>query len=143
MVWFWAFAFVTTLVIEIISVELVSIWFTFGALVAFILALFEVGITIQIVVFLIVSTILLASLRAIFIKFLKNSNEKTNIDLIIGKVVTLEKDITENEAGEVKINGVTWRVVSSDNSSIKSGEKVQIVEIQGNKFIVKKETIDE
>ena len=143
MVWFWAFAFITTLVIEIISVELVSIWFTFGALVAFILALFEVGITIQIVVFLIVSTVLLASLRAIFIKFLKNSNEKTNIDLIIGKVVTLEKDITENEAGEVKISGVTWRVVSSDNSSIKSGEKVQIVEIQGNKFIVKKETIDE
>lgn len=138
MVWIWAAVFIVTLVIEIVTVELASIWFTFGSLVSFILALCGVGETIQIVVFLVVSSLLLICLRSIFMKFLKNNKETTNLDSVIGTVHTLQSDIGEENAGEIKLNGVVWRAVSKDNEKISAGEKVEIVEVQGNKFLVKK-----
>lgn len=142
MIWIWAGVFLVTLILEIITVDLVSIFFTVGSLVAFILALCGVGTNIQIIVFLIVSIILLASLRAIFMKLLKNNKEKTNIDSVIGTVHTLQKAIQEEEAGELKLNGIVWRAISQNNETIDAGEKVQIVEVQGNKLIVKKEKIN-
>ena len=70
---------------------------------------------------------------------LRNTNEKTNLDSTIGTVHTLTKEITADSSGEIKLNGVIWRVISSENETIPVGEKVKIVEIQGNKFVVKKE----
>ena len=138
MVWIWASVFIVSLIIEIVTVELASIWFTFGSLVSFILALCGVGETVQIVVFLAVSFVLLACLRAIFMKFLKNNKETTNLDSLIGTVHTLQSDIGEEKPGEIKLNGVVWRAVSQESEAISAGSKVQIVEVQGNKFIVKK-----
>lgn len=138
MVWFWASMFIATLVGEIMTVELLSIWFSLGSLVAFILALCGVSTTIQIIVFLVVSSLLLICLRSIFMRMLKNTKEKTNLDSIIGTTHTLQKEISKTNSGEIKINGVVWRVVSESGEEIPEGETVQIVEIQGNKFVVKK-----
>lgn len=135
MVWLWGIVIIAAVVIELVSVELVSIWFAFGAIVAFILSLCHVPEYIQVIVFLVVSLLLLLSLRTIFMKLLKNNKEKTNIDSVVGKVVTLQKQISEDEPGEVKINGVIWRAVSN-GESIDANEKVKIVEVQGNKFLV-------
>ncbi len=139
MVWVWAVLFIVTLVVEIVSVELVSIWFAFGSLIAFILALCKVGVTWQIVVFLVVSVVLLASLRWVCIKFLKNSKEKTNLDSLIGKSYKLLKDIEDEVPGEIKVNDVVWRAVTKNGENVKAGEKVKIIEVKGNKFIVEKE----
>lgn len=139
MVWVWASLFIVTLVVEILTFELVSVWFSIGSLVAFILAICKVGVTIQIVVFLVVSVVLLASLRFICVKFLKNSKEKTNLDSLIGTVYPLKSEITEDTPGEITINGIDWRVVSKDGKPIKVGERVKIVEVKGNKFIVTRE----
>ncbi len=139
MIWVWAGIFILTLVIEIVTVELASIWFTFGSLVAFILALCDVSINIQIIVFLVVSTVLLACLRTIFIRLLKKNNEKTNLDTVIGTTHTLLKGIGLETLGEIKLNGVVWGVTTENGEQIEAGEKVQIVEVRGNKFIVKKE----
>lgn len=138
MVWFWASMFITTLVGEIVTVELLSIWFSLGSLIAFILALCGVSVTIQIIVFLAVSSLLLICLRSIFMKMLKNTKEKTNLDSIIGTTHILQKEITKTNSGEIKLNGVVWRVLSESGEEIPAGENVQIVEIQGNKFVVKK-----
>ena len=143
MVWIWAGMFIATLVGEIMTVELLSIWFSLGSLVAFILALCGVSTTIQIIVFLAVSSILLICLRSIFMRMLKNTKEKTNLDSIIGTTYTLQKEISKFGSGEIKVNGVIWRVISESGEEIPAGETVQIVEIQGNKFVVKKEIKDE
>jgi len=135
----WAVLFILTLVIEIVTVELVSIWFSVGSLIAFILALCGVGITVQIIVFLAVSIVLLASLRWVCMKFLKNSKEKTNLDSLVGQVFKLSKAIAEEDPGEIKVNGVVWRVVEKNNDLAEVGEKVRILEVQGNKFLVEKE----
>lgn len=143
MVWFWATIFIVTLVVEIFTVEMISIWFSLGSFVAFFLALCTgLSETVQIFVFLIVSVLLLVCMRKICMKLLKNSKEKTNLELVVGTVQTLLTDITEDCAGEIKVNDIIWRAVSKDGSKIEAKSKVKILEINGNKFIVEK-VVDE
>lgn len=139
MEWVWAAIFIITLVVEIVTVELASIWFSVGSLISFILALCKVNITIQVIVFLVVSIALLVSLRTICMKVLKNSKEKTNLDSLVGTVHTLVSEIGDENPGEIKVNGIVWRVVEKNNKQAKAGEKVKIIEVQGNKFLVEKE----
>lgn len=139
MVWLWACVFLATLIIEIFTIELFSIWFSVGGLVAFILALCtKVSPTVQILVFLAVSLLLLICMRKICMKLLKNTKEKTNMDLIVGLVLPLKKSITEESAGEVVVNGVVWRAVSVDKSEIEEKSKVKVVKVDGNKLVVEK-----
>lgn len=140
MVWLWASVFLVTLVVEIFTVELFSIWFTFGSFVAFFLALCtKLSPTIQILVFLAISLVLLICMRKICMKLLKNTKEKTNIDLVVGTTLILTKAIEEDSAGEVVVNGVVWRAVSKDGTEIAEKTKVKVVEVSGNKFVVEKE----
>lgn len=139
MIWVWASIFIITLVVEIFTFELASVWFSVGSLIAFILAICNVSVTIQVVVFLVTSVLLLACLRTICMKFLKNSKEKTNLESVIGTVHSLKSEISEENPGEIVLNGISWRVVEKNNKPVKVGEKVKIVEVKGNKFIVTKE----
>ena len=139
MVWIWAATFLITLVVEIVTVELASIWFAIGSFVSFILALFGVGKTIQIIVFLVVSVAMFVGFRPICKKLFKDKDEKTNVDSVVGTTHVLESAISGETPGEVKVNGVSWRAVSKSGEDIEKGEKVVIVEVQGNKFIVEKE----
>lgn len=138
--WIWLAVIVVTAVVEMLTMEVVSIWFTFGAIIPFILsATNAVGWEIQIIVFVVVSAVLILSLRKITKKFLlRNSNEKTNLDSIIGKKYRLIDRTDFENNGTVKVNGVVWSVLSDNGEAIESGEIVQIVKIDGNKLIVKK-----
>ena len=85
-----------------------------------------------------VSLVLLLSLRKIALKILlKNTDTKTNANEVIGKKFKLLTDISE-DAGTIKINDVIWNVVSDNGKPIKKGTVVEIIEIKGNKYIVKK-----
>ena len=140
MVWFWASLFIITLVIEVYTSEMVSIWFTIGSLISFFLALCtELNETVQICVFLGVAVLLMVCTRKIFLKMLKNNNQTTNIDSLVGTVHKLLKPIEDDNMGEIKINGIVWNVVSKRNQVIKKDTKVKILEIKGNKFIVEEE----
>lgn len=139
MVWIWGVVFILTLAAEIATVELACIWFTIGAFISFILALLGVSETIQFIVFLLVSVISFLCLRPVCKKLLKNSHTKTNVDSVVGTVHTLIGEISQDKAGEIKINGISWRVISKNNENIAVGEKVKILEVQGNKFLVERE----
>ena len=139
MVWLWAVFFIATLVVEIFTVEMVSIWFSVGSLVAFFLALCtKLNATVQILVFAGVSVVLMIALRAICMKLLQNSKEKTNVDLIVGTVHSLTKPIKDEEPGELKVNDVVWRAVTKNGDELAEKTKVKVLEVQGNKFIVEK-----
>ena len=136
MVWAWAAIFIVTLIIEVNTAELVSIWFTIGSLVAFFLALCtNLNSTIQILAFLGTAIVLMICTRKIFLKMLKNNKETSNLDSLIGTVHKLSKSIDE-DFGEIKINGVIWRVFSKNKKPIAENAKVKILEIEGNKFKV-------
>lgn len=135
--WIWLAVVAISLIIEFSTMEMVSLWTAIGGLVAMILAACKVGLEIQLIVFFALSILLLLSLRKISLKYLQKNNTKTNTDSIIGTVHTLLSDIKDGQMGTIKINGITWNTTTNDGSSIKSGKKVEIIEIKGNKLIVK------
>jgi len=140
MIYIWLGLFILTLIVEIGVPAIVSIWFSAGSLVAFVLAAFlgDTLIWLQVLVFFAVSIATIILLRPLILS--KKEKQKTNIDALIGKVGKCVKDIEPFSLGEVKLNGLTWnaQLVSDTNESIKEGSLVEIKEIQGNKLKVEK-----
>ncbi len=125
-----------TMVLEFITMDLVCVWISIGALIAMILSACGVGYEIQIITCVVVSIVCILCLRKVTLKFLTKNKDKTNTDLIIGVKTKLLTDITNDELGSVKINGIVWSAKSEEN--IKKDELVEIEKIEGNKLIVKK-----
>lgn len=126
------------LVIEAITVELVSFWFTIAALLAMILDLCEVPWGWQIAAFTGLSILLILTLRPMAKRYFQQNESKTNIDSIIGDIATVTKKILPDERGEVKHKSQYWLAISSDNNAIEENTKVVIVAVEGAKLIVKK-----
>lgn len=140
MFWIWLAVIVVATVIELMTWNMTSIWFAFAALVAFILSIFKViSWEIQLIVFIVLSVALMISLRRISLRLLfKYTDGKTNTAELIGKRVRLIKGYTEDELGEVKINGVVWTAEVESGEAIAEGEQVEISTVRGNRIIVKK-----
>lgn len=140
MFWVWLGVIVATAIVEFATMEIVSIWFTIGAIIPFILAATNcVRWEIQLVVFVVISAVLIVSLRRITKKFLlRNSNDKTNLDTLIGKELRMLKKTDFETIGSVKVNDIVWGAVGQNQETIEKDEIVQVVKIDGNKLIVKK-----
>lgn len=134
----WILAIIIFSVLEATTQGLVSIWFAGGAVAALVSASLNADTMIQSTVFIVVSAILLITLRGIAKKSLKNKTEKTNVDRIIGETVTVEKvsPIKKNE-GTVKINDVEWKIVVQ-NSELSVGDILTVEKIEGVKLIARK-----
>ena len=140
MFWIWLAVIAVALIVEIVTLDLVSIWFSFGAIIPFILsAIGGIPLEIQIVVFVVVSAVLIIFIRKYAQKWLfKNMNAKTNIDVYIGKTYKLLEETNPDKCGSLKINGVVWTAIGENGETIEKGEVVEIVKVDGNKMIVKK-----
>lgn len=125
------------LLVEAGTSQLISIWFSLGALGGAISCIFTDNIVIQLFVFITVTTLSLVLTRPIVKKLkLKGAAVKTNLDRVIGCEATLTKDITRDCDGELKVLGDYWLAVSRDGNEIKSGTRVKVLEIKGTKLIV-------
>lgn len=135
----WLILFVLLLVIEIISLGLTTIWFAFGALVAFILALIGVDFAGQIIIFVIVSFATLLLVRPLADKYLNKNTIKTNVEAMAGKTGVVTEEINNVSAkGRITVDGMEWTARSEDDSEvIAEGEIVTILKIEGVKAIVK------
>ena len=133
----WLIIAVFFLVIEGMTVELISIWFTGASLIAMILSLFNLELGWQLGAFCVVSIGLIIFTRPVVARYLKRNEAKTNVDSLIGDVATVTKEIVPDDRGEVKIKGQYWLAISANNSQIEVGKKVSILAIEGNKLIVK------
>ena len=134
MIWF-ALVFLF-LIIEAMTLNLITIWFAFGSLCAFISSYFTDSILIQLIVFAVATILSLLLTKPILEKFLNIKKEKTNLDRIIGQIGLVTKDIKKHDTGRVKIDGKDWMAISKDE--IKKGSEVEILQIEGAKLIVRK-----
>lgn len=135
----WLSVFVIGLIIETGTTELVSVFFSFGALIAMIIS-FIPGVEwwVQLIIFVVLSGASLAALRPIVKKYLNKEKRETNVDEYIGKKANVI-DVNNDGYPEVKLNGLIWRIEAVDEEEkIEVGEKVEIVTIKGNKLIVRK-----
>lgn len=136
----WFILFVIFVAAEIVTAgALVSIWFCFGALAAMFAAMAGTSFTIQMVIFIAVSVVLMIFTKPFAKKLLNGRIEATNAPALIGKYGIVTEEINNIEAvGAVKIDGKIWTARSSDEREIiKEGAEVKILDIQGVKLIVK------
>ena len=122
MAFFWLGLFVVLLIIEICTINLVSIWFAIGAFVSFFVSMFTENIFIQGSVFLVVSLLTLLVTKP-FIKKMKFQNVRTNLDRVVGMEGVVTEEISKFEIGEVKVDGKRWSAKS--DSSISVGDVVE------------------
>lgn len=125
----WFFVGVAFLVAELFFPGFILIFFTAGSwVVGLSLLLFDIGLSSQILVFIVVSLILLFALRKYSIKTFKGDTAKEVDDAYaeskIGKTAIVTKKITPKVPGEVKMMGSYWRAVS--DMTIEEGESVVV-----------------
>ena len=132
----WFLIALIMIIIELVTVNLVCIWFAFASVVAGISTLLTDNITIQIIVFIISSIIFLIITKPVIKKIRGKEIEKVNLDRVIGKIGVVTENITPLEVGEVKVDGKRWSATS--NEEIKKDSKVEILSIDGVKLLVRK-----
>lgn len=135
MTFMWMVIFVLLILLEIMTVNLVSIWFALGSLASFILSFFVQDVSWQIALFILVSFVSLLLTKK-FVRKIHNSEViPTNLDRVIGQIGVVTEEINKLEPGEVKVDGKRWSAISS--KKIYVGSKVEILSIDGVKLNVK------
>lgn len=131
----WLSIVVALAILEIATVNLVSIWFVVSGIIAMITSLFTDNIIIQASIFIIFGIIFMLLTKKIIKKIIPDK-EKTNLDRIIGMTGIVISKITKNKSGEVKVDGKIWTAIS--NTTINENEPVKILEINSTKLKVEK-----
>lgn len=134
----WALIFIITLIIELGTADVTTIWFCLGSLIALICAAIPLDPLIQILVFLGSSIVLLLLTKPLTRKMMNKEIIRTNADKIVGMIGVITKTIFPDEVGEIKVDNSTWRAVCNESVVIEVGEKVLISAVSGNKAVVAK-----
>jgi len=136
---FWLAAIIVFLVVEALVPGLVSLWFAFGALGAFVSALLHAPMWLQIVWFLVLSILSLCLTRPLAKKYVNGKTQPTNADMVIGRECIVNEEINNLLAtGAVTVSGKVWTARSEDDDIIiPAGETVVAVRIEGVKLIVR------
>lgn len=136
----WLALMIILLVVEIITVGLVSIWAAAGALAALILNILNLPFVVQVIAFFGVSFVLLYFTRPFAMKFINTKREKTNYEGIIGKTIRIAEKVDNIEqTGMAVVNGQEWTVRSEkDDVALEAGTIAKVVNISGVKLIVQK-----
>lgn len=134
----WLIALIVFMLVEAITVGLVSLWFAFGALIAFIAAALKAQLWLQITLFITVSVITLILTRPLSVKYLNSKRKATNADRVLNMVGVVCEEIDNIKGtGAVKIGGKVWTSRSFNGMKIETGVYVKPVMIEGVKLIVK------
>ncbi len=146
MVWVWLGVILTAIAVEASTTQLVSFWFAIaGAITLGLSFIPQFPWWGQVILFAILSVALFIAFRPFVKKWLKkhpDKNTATNMDLIIGMYVRLQKGADFDHLGEAKIGDVVWTVKPSTDVVFDVDEIVKIIAIEGNKLIAEKSNKD-
>ena len=134
----WTIVLVIAVIVEAITIDLVSIWFGIGAIGALICDFLGIHEVVQVIVFAAISIICILVTRPLAKKYLRGNTVKTNLDRLIGKHCLVTEVITADQKGEVKVMGNLWAATSLNNVTIPAGEYAEVVSIEGSHVVVKK-----
>ncbi len=130
----WLIIVIALALIEVFTINLVTIWFVASGIVALILSFFEVPTYIQVATFVILGIVLLFTTKKPLEKMLNKTKQKTNIDRVLDMEGIVTEEIDKNSPGEVKVDGKRWTAVA--NNKIEKNATVKILKIEGVKLIV-------
>ena len=131
---FWLVLFVVLALFELVTVNLVSIWFSLGALITTFVSLVTDNLMIHLAVFTISSILLLLLTKPFVKKMKKREGVPTNLDMVIGKTGVVTEKIERDGIGEVKVLGKKWSAYS--DKEVEENSKVKVLSINGVKLKV-------
>lgn len=133
----WFGLLVLFLWVEASTVTMVSAWFALGALAAMITSVCNGALWLQVVLFFVVSTVCLLSLRPLAKKYFTPKIVKTNVDSVVGsKGKVLESIDNVAATGRVKLGSMEWTARSTDGQNIAADTLVAVDKVEGVKVFV-------
>ena len=133
----WLALMIAFVVLEATTVQLICIWFAAGSLVALIASFLGAPLWLEIVLWLVVSSVMVALFWPFIQKFLNPKVEKTNVEAIVGTQGYVTADIDNITAtGQVKLGAMEWTARSTSGHPIPKGTLVKVDRIEGVKAFV-------
>ena len=143
MIVIWSLVLIATIVIEFETADMVTIWFSVGAIGALIAAALDQNIVVQIGIFIAVSLVLIVLTRPMTKRFMDKTVIRTNADRFVGMIGTITVEVPIGGRGEVLVDNSKWIAFSSSEEIIPVGTKVVVQDIVGIKLLVSKVDQDE
>ena len=133
----WLILLIAFVVVEALTVSLVSIWFAAGAVAALIVSGFTSSWLVQFAVFAVVSAVALAATRPLVKKYINSLTQPTNADMLIGQECLVTEDIDNlTGRGAVTVGGKVWTARAEHDAPIAAGTTATVLRIEGVKLIV-------
>ena len=138
MAWLWWLGAALVLAIaEELSLGLVLLMFSGGALAAAIAAGLHAPVVVQVIVAVVVSGLLLFTLRPWLLRHLRRRQRlvETNVHALVGRHAVTVTEVGGN-GGRVKIGGEVWTARARSGEPIATGTPVRVTRIDGATAVV-------
>lgn len=142
---FWAILGAVLVVAEVFTTGFVLLWFGIGALAAGLAGLLGVhSITVQFLIFAIVSISLTAASRTIFVNYFSREKSggdlKSGVESLPGKIGTVVSSSRGSmHEGAVKVFGSTWTAYPAEGEEpLEAGDRVEVTRVQGASIYVRR-----
>lgn len=119
---------------EMLTTGFFLLWFGVGASLAAVTNYLGFDPTVQIIVFILISIILLAISRPFALKITKEPPRKAVSDRLVGKTGIVIEDVLPETGGVVDVEGDVWRAVST--RKIKKGTQIMVKSVESVKLHV-------
>ena len=128
----WVIISIVCLILELSSGDFFILCFAIGAAVSAIVAGCGASLTVQIIVFAVVSALSLLLVRPALIKKLHKPNRErlSNADAMIGQEGRVSEPIEAGGYGRVAIDCDDWKAQSADGSAIDKNVRVRVVKME-------------
>lgn len=135
LLWIWGIITSIALVAEFFTAKLIAVWFVAGGLIDLLVVALVPNIHFawQMLIFIGASSLLLLCTRKLCLNLLADDKSKKHSHLI-GKKLIID-NITDNYS-YYTLDGVCWRIYTTDKSPLKINDNCEIVSIGTNKLIV-------
>lgn len=132
----WIIVIIATVFIDLLTSNVLFVWYGIGAIAALILNSLGVPAVYQVITFAVVGTVLTLIFYPIFkAKVKKLEKTPTQEERYVGKEFTANEEIVDE--AQVKIDGTYW-TVKNEGEVIKQGQRYKVIRIEGIKLIIKK-----
>ena len=132
----WLILLIAFVVVEALTVSLVSIWFAAGAVAALIVSGFTSSWLVQFAVFAVVSAV--AATRPLVKKRMTARRVPTNADINVGRKAQVLVEVTPDVTGRVRLDGVDWNARSEQ--TIPAGSLCVVLSVDGATLTVRPDT---
>ena len=133
---FWLILVIVLAIIELVTVNLLTIWFCISGLVALFLSFYIDNVAIVSTIFAVLGIFLLFTTRPILKEYLPTQKKVKKVEKLIGRIGIVTKDIRPDMEGEVKVSNRKYIAIS--DKKISKNTEIEVINTDGLKLVVAK-----